>query len=127
MKPSDIRLANVASPLGGTFGRVENEVAMAYGILVCKFFGDEWRTIRGGDLYHAISLYRERPEYRWLLNPFCRPDFFTIREKGLVEDVGLTGQGWIYRFTDEALERLAFSPWCRPGVRKQGPVAPTKN
>lgn len=81
IKPSDVNLS-APIPLVGTLGRSEREVAAALLILACVDDGDEWRPVLPKALGLAMTKRKDAPEFPWLRNPFMRPDFVELVEKG---------------------------------------------
>lgn len=106
-------------PLTATFGRTEREVAAAMLVLACTDHGS-WYAAAPPDIGNAIIERESDPAYRWLHNPFCRPDFHELVAKGFAEWVDgsprTTAAGEpmkLLRFTDAGIAALAGSRWVK--------------
>ncbi len=98
--PDDVLLDATALPLCGTLGHVETEVAAAMLVLALASRGYGWVPVPFSEL--AATL--EGSELRWLRNPFCRPDFGELIEKGYAIRP-FDSSDWL-ELTPAAIERL---------------------
>jgi hypothetical protein len=82
-KPSQVVLVDI--PLVGTLDRTEVEIAAACIVRACQVFGDEWKPISMKQLFDTLEAdERERREpFCYLIhNPFARPDFTQLVDRG---------------------------------------------
>jgi len=87
MRPSDV-LIRADFPLPDTFGRVEREVAAAILVVTCRAWHDAFVPVDAREIRLACIAFSK--VYRWLHNPFYRPDFDSLIELGFatVDDHG---------------------------------------
>lgn len=105
-KPSQVRLIEPV-PFIGTFGKVESECAAGFLVLAMRHFGDKWESVFPPDCGVVLHNHHGKPGYSWLANPFCRPDFPLLIERGFAEFTGEdTGRGQPIAFTDAGLDAM---------------------
>jgi hypothetical protein len=103
-EPDRIVVHNVVPPLTGTFERCEAECAAACMVIAAQMFGD-WRDVTLKDIAQAL---RENPP-AWDQNPFVRPDFHDLVNRGFAKFAGRHRKK--IRFTPKGLDRLLQSRW----------------
>jgi hypothetical protein len=111
-KPSDVNLFERSPfPLVNTFNRVEMEFAAALLVRACVARGDVWQSILPLELGETMKADLE-PGGIWetlKTNPYVRPDFSGLVEKGWTEwdeSRHPAGSDPAVRFTEAGLERL---------------------
>ena len=114
-KPSQVVLRE-ATPLIDTFEKAFAEQAGAMLVRACARNGDVWQAVWAKDMGAAIKLDVEEkiePLFSCNTNPFFRPDFHLLIDKGFAEFVGDDDEGLKrpIRFTDAGLK--AMSKWVR--------------
>lgn len=121
-KPSEVRLFGSFLPLGDTFDKTEVECAVFYIVRTLAVKGDTWRPVRWTDIGLVIGesmakvmmpLPPEVPSRKDLFvkdmatNPFARPDFFKLVDKGFARWLGEEGdENRLIELTDSGFERL---------------------
>jgi hypothetical protein len=120
-KPSEVVLFADAA-LTGTLGRAELEHAATLIVRACQAKDDRWQPIGAADMGNVIVGDRDRkaePIHSLMDNPFFRPDFDGLVEKGFAQRVG-ADRGSPLALTDECIEKLRR--WVRPrsGVANGG-------
>jgi len=112
MKPSDIFL-NTIPPLMATFGKAECEAAAALIVNACRFHGDVFGPVTPKMVGEALNL-KEEPWKSLNRNPFFKPDFRKLADKGYAEfDGDPNGHNIPIRFTEKGLAALRESRWLR--------------
>ena len=111
MKPSDVALLD-PGPLTGTFDHTEAEAAAAYLLLTMRHGPDTFRPVGAKEVGTIAGLHREESGFRWLTNPFFRPDFDSLVGVGAVV---LTepdrGRESPLKFTESGIATLRRSMW----------------
>ena len=106
-KPSDVRLNDSFPPLTATMGRVEREAAAACLLLACHHHGDAWAPMLPRQLGEALKEAVSSATEPWVSlnrNPFFRPDFYELVEKGFAR--WTEGEGGPLEFTDAGFQAL---------------------
>ena len=114
-KPSDIRLT-AECLLTGTMERTEIEHAAACVVRACQFHGDTRQIIDWPMVQEALRDDRKtgrEPFASILVNPFFRPDFHGLGERGYA-----VVDGDQMMLTPKACE--AMRPWIRGPHRQPG-------
>jgi len=123
-KPSDVFL-NPYCPLADTMHRIEREQAAAMLVHACVELGDAWRllTLRDVERVFTVAMLEGRsPFASWLRNPFFRPDFRELCEKGYARwDRLVVGGELAIAFTDYGLE--AMRRWVQRATPAPAPPA----
>jgi hypothetical protein len=86
-KPSQVFL-NAVPPLVGTMGKTEAEVAAALLVRACHVRGDAWAPVRAEEMGRVLSADLEAKTEPWASldrNPFCKPNFDILVERGFAE------------------------------------------
>ncbi|MEM6988886.1 MAG: hypothetical protein AAF721_00270 [Myxococcota bacterium] len=97
------------------FGRCEAEVAAAFLLWTLTSNGDEWRPVRPKEIGEAIRelLDSEAEPPPWMNNPFARPDFYELVERGFAVWSSDEIENRPIEFTPAGLDQLRESPWVR--------------
>lgn len=106
MKPSEVFLAAV--PLVGTLDHAEAEFAASLIVRVCQVDGDAFAPViskRVGEVLKADSEAKTEPMASLLLNPFFRPDFYDLVERGFARWLGEPGKSPL-ELTEGCVARL---------------------
>ncbi len=111
--PSQVDLGRGEPPLVGTLGRTEREVAAAILIRWCQI-RMAWSPCNVQEIVrHLESVEKADREkellYRWFSNPYLKPDFRSLFERGMVD--GSDGSP-ILHIKPELLR--AIHRWVRP-------------
>lgn len=107
-KPSQVQLAPDA-PLVATMGRAELEHAAAMIVRACQVSGDVWQPIaptRMGVVINDDLAAKREPFHSLNTNPFFRPDFRGLVEKGFARWTA-DGSGAPIELTAEGIARLS--------------------
>jgi hypothetical protein len=122
-KPSEVNLFWGFPPLVDTFGKTEIECAAFYIVRTLAVNGDAWRGVRWTEIADVIKDSMERVNLPLpplekasredvfvkdlATNPFARPDFFKLVDKGFARWLGKEGEkNRPIEFTDHGFERL---------------------
>lgn len=121
-KPSDVNLLGSFPPFVATFDKTECECAAFYLVHALALGGDTWRAISWPEIGAVIradiaacdppSPDSPKPTSLQELvrdlsnNPFARPDFFKLVDKGYARWLGEPGGTTPLELTAEGLERL---------------------
>jgi len=123
-RPSDVVL-NPHAPLCNTMHRIEREQAAAMLVHACVELGDAWQllTLRDVERVFTVAMLEGRsPFASWLHNPFFRPDFRELCDKGYARwDRLVVGGELAIAFTDYGLE--AMRRWVRRATPATPPAA----
>ena len=98
--PEDVVLDATALPLCDTMGHAEGECAAALLVLALSTRGHGWVPVPWNDLVWAV----ECGQRHWLRNPFFRPDFAELVDKGYAFRP-LDSGTWL-ELTPKAIERI---------------------
>ena len=116
-KPSQVAmLSKSVLPFIGTFDHSEAETAAAVLVAAMAHHGDEWAPMLPAQLGEWMKSETAKPEGRWAKlfeNPFLRPDFDELVEKGWARWVGDEAEGRkrALELTDKALDRIREKEW----------------
>jgi hypothetical protein len=105
-KPSEIQL--LTPPLTATMGRSEIEFAAALMVWTCAQSGDAWRAVSGVEIRELITKAidtKAEPVFDWIRNPFLRPDFHGLQERGFASREVINDLDYI-AFTEKGFEAL---------------------
>jgi len=120
-RPSDVYMVP-HMPLASTMGRAEREQAAAMLVHACVELGDAWQllTLRDVERVFTVAMLEGRaPFASWMRNPFFRPDFRELCDKGYARwDRLVVGGELAIAFTDYGLEAM------RRWVRRASPATP---
>lgn len=106
-KPSEVHLD--VFPLMGTYNRVEREYAAAMLVHVCALKGDRWQPITLAMIEEVVSdiIRHERaPMIHWIRNPFARPAYDELAQRGFAQWVMLEDGSRGLELTAVGLEAL---------------------
>lgn len=110
MKPSEISLLLSFPPLIDTMGRVEREAAATLLVRACQHKGDTWAPMEPLDIGAVIKYDLENqiePLCKLNRNPFWRPDFCDLVDKGFARWTTTNDQHAPIEFTKKGLEVLS--------------------
>jgi hypothetical protein len=109
MSPAELVIANVACPFVGTFGHVEAEVAAGYMVMAMQD-QESFAPVRTPQMAEAMTKRKDDDAFRWMHNPFCRPDLDDLVARGFAEWEGEPYKTAI-GFTPKGLETLTQCAW----------------
>lgn len=112
-KPSDVDLRGSFPPLVGTMERAELEMAASLLVRACQVRGDAWQPVSPMQIGIVINddlAAKCEPFYSLNQNPFFRPDFWKLAEKGFARFTA-EGKGAPIELTEAGIERLRR--WAR--------------
>lgn len=121
MKPSDVVMFRSWIPLVDTFGRTELEWAAALLVRTCQLNGDVFAAHPPKAIGETMKRDRASRLDPWaglMGNPFLRPDFRGLAEKGFVEFLGDVDAGAPVQFTAKGLVVLEHAHEGRIGIAK---------
>lgn len=90
-KPSDVSLTLSFPPLCNTMGKAEREQAATMIVRCCQLNGDTWQACAPtqlGETLTADIAAQAEPLHALSRNPFFRPDFHALVEKGYARFLG---------------------------------------
>jgi hypothetical protein len=107
-KDEPMRLLTQMPPLTGTLDKSEVEMAAALILFAHHVSGREWSaSVPAKELGKVVEEHGDKPPLKWwITNPFLRPDFAELVERGWAVKQE-TPDGDVLTLTPAALERVA--------------------